>query len=221
MKRIRRYTGTSILLFLLFAVFTVLVTKIDVQPIGPDGSSVGFATLNGQVFERFGVHPFFYHLTSYLGILCILIAFCFAALGAAQFFARKNLWKVDWVILLLCVFYVLVAAFYLLFETVIVNYRPVILEEGLEASYPSSHTMLSICIMATSLPLCDHFFHRSRSIMNLCRVASIFIILLTVIGRLLSGVHWFTDIIGSMLLSSALVMLFYAAYEYIDYRLNR
>lgn len=221
MKRIRRYTGTSILLFILFTVFTALVKNIDVQPIGPDGSSVGFAALNGQVFERFGVHPFFYHLTGYLGILCILIAFCFAALGVAQFFARKNLWKVDWVILLLCVFYVLVVAFYLLFEVVVINYRPVILEEGLEASYPSSHTMLSICIMATSLPLCDHFFHRSRSLMNLCRVVSILMILLTVIGRLLSGVHWFTDIVGSLLLSSALVMLFYAAYEYIDYRLNR
>lgn len=220
MKRIKSYTKLSLILFGLFILFTVLVKYVDVQSIGPEGSSVGLASLNGIVCNVIGFHPFWYHLTSYLGILCILIAFCFAALGAAQCFARKSLWKVDWILFLLCAFYILVIVIYVFFENVIVNYRPVILEEGLEASYPSTHTMLSICIMATALPLCDHFFHRNRRLMNLCRVVSILIIFFTVIGRLLSGVHWFTDIIGSLFLSSALVMLFYAAYEYVAYRLE-
>ena len=52
-----------------------------------------------------------------------------------------------------------------------------------------------------------------RAVLNTVSAA---IILITVIGRLLSGVHWFTDIIAGVLLSSALVMLYYSSVIYID-----
>ena len=49
--------------------------------------------------------------------------------------------------------------------------------------------------------------------------AAVFVIAfstLMVIGRLISGVHWVTDIIGSVLLSTGLYMLYWSAVLYTD-----
>ena len=37
-----------------------------------------------------------------------------------------------------------------------------------------------------------------------------------VVGRLLSGVHWFTDIVGGILLSAGLVMLYQTGAEKVE-----
>ena len=199
------------LLFLLFAAFTIVVSLVDVQPIGPEQSEVGLATLNGCVFEHLGVNMDWYHLTEWLGLAVLLIPLCFAALGLWQLIRRKSLRKVDAPLLLLGAFYALVAAFYLLFEKVIINYRPVILSEGLEASYPSSHTMLAICVTATAMMVIRRLPTLSRHLRIVLKIVFASMLVLTVLGRLLSGVHWFTDIAGGALLSAALVMLYKAA----------
>lgn len=202
-------------LFLLFAVFTIVVTKVDVRPIGPEQSPVGLSSLNQFIFELLGVNLLWYDITGWLGVIAILFAFGFAAIGLFQLIKRKSLWKVDYQILLLGVFYIIVIAVHVFFEKVIINYRPIILITSLEASYPSSHTMIVICIMVTAM----FQFHRLRGNQKnwivILDSISILLISATVIGRLISGVHWFTDIMAGGILSVALVMLYNSAVTFI------
>ena len=192
-----------------FVLWTVLVSLVDIRAIGPNGSSVGFATLNGYVHERTGVNFPLYTITDWLGLVPIGVALGFAMLGLAQWIKRKSLLKVDRSLLVLGGFYVVVVAAYLFFEIVVINYRPVLLDGYLEASYPSSTTMLVMCVMPAAMMqlharIKNHVFRR-------CVMVSIAVFMaFMVIGRLISGVHWFTDIVGGALLSAGLVMIYYS-----------
>ena len=190
-----------------FVLWTILVCFVDVRAIGPEGSSVGFAALNGFVHELTGVNWFLYTITDWLGIVPIAVALGFAILGLVQLIKRKSLWKVDHSILVLGVFYIVVMAAYIFFEVVVINYRPTLIDGYLEASYPSSTTMLVMCVMPTAA------MQLNARIKNtvLRRFAVIAIVVFTafmVIGRLVSGVHWITDIIGGALLSAGLVTMY-------------
>ena len=190
-----------------FVLWTIFVCFVDVRAIGPEGSSVGFATLNGFVHELTGVNWLLYTVTDWLGIVPIAVALVFAILGLVQLIKRKSLWKVDHSILALGVFYIVVMAAYIFFEVVVINYRPTLIDGYLEASYPSSTTMLVMCVMPTAA------MQLNARIKNtvLRRFAVIAIVVFTafmVIGRLLSGVHWITDIIGGALLSAGLVTMY-------------
>lgn len=201
-------------LFLLFAVFTIFVAFFDVQPIGPEGSKVGFASVNRFVFQKLGVHPVWYEVTEWFGIAALMCAAGFGAMGLCQLIKRKSIRKVDSSILTLGMFYALVIICYLFFEQVVINCRPVILEEGLEASYPSSHAMLVVCIMATAAMQIRTRFSEKKKFCLAVEIGAVLVSAVTVIGRLLSGVHWFTDIVGGLLLSAALISLYSAVMEF-------
>ena len=199
----------SIFCLMAFVLLTVLLRLVDVQPIGPNGSSVGFATVNQIVHNFTGVNWYFYYITDLLSIIPIFIVIGFAVFGLFQWINRKDIRKVDCDILLLGGFYIVVAAVYLLFETIVVNYRPVLVDGLLEPSYPSSTTMLVLCVMSTALIQIDSRFGKSvlRKILLFTIVLFVFIM---VTFRLISGVHWFTDIVAGALLSIGLVLLYKA-----------
>lgn len=187
-----------------FALWTALVSLADVQAIGPEGSVVGFATLNGSVRKLTGVNWLLYTVTDWLGLVPVAVAIGFAVLELAQLISRKSLWRVDRSILALGIFYVVVVVAYLFFEAVVINYRPVLIDGRLEASYPSSTTLLVMCVMPTAA------IQLNARIKNnlLRRIAITSIVAFTafmVMGRLVSGVHWITDIVGGALLSAGLV----------------
>ena len=195
-----------------FVLWTLLLLCVDVKPIGPRESCVGFATLNGYIHRLTGANFSLYIITDWLGILPIAIAFGFAILGLFEWISQKSILKVDKSILALGAFYAVVFAAYLFFECVVINYRPVLIEGCLEASYPSSTTMLVMCVMPTAMM---QFSSRVRSsaikrILNLSITA---FILFMVTGRLISGVHWFTDIIGGALFSIGIVTIYYAVFS--------
>ena len=191
----------------LFALWTAAVTAVDVQAIGPQGSRVGLAGLNGWIHGLTGVHMWLYTLTDWLSLIPLLLVLGFAILGLTQWIGRKSLLKVDRSILTLGGFYATVLGIYLFFEKCIVNYRPVLIEGKLEASYPSSTTVLVICVMITAAMEFQNRIQNPRKRRWITRMITIFTVLM-VIGRLLSGVHWFTDIVGGILLSTGLVMLY-------------
>ena len=204
MEKRRRLFFAGVSLLASFVLWTVLIRFVDVQSIGPRESSVGFATLNNYVHDLTGVNMSLYVITDWLGLVPIAVALGFAILGLVQFIKRKSLRKVDHSILALGVFYIAVMAAYVFFEMVVINYRPTLIAGYLEASYPSSTTMLVMCVMPTAAMQLNV---RIKNIMNR-RCVIITIVVFTafmVIGRLLSGVHWITDIIGGALLSTGLV----------------
>lgn len=205
-KAQKKYIAT-VGLFVLFIIYTILVVTVDVQPVGPEKSKIGFASINMAVFRSLGESSFWYTLTKYLGVIAILVVLGFGVVGLLQMIRRKNFFRTDLEILVLGGFYVVMAAFYLLFEKVILNYRPVLEEGKLAASYPSSHTMLVCCVMATAIFQFNRMI-KNQTICILADIAAVVVIALMVMGRLLSGVHWLTDIIGGVLISAALVMLY-------------
>ena len=190
-----------------FAAWTVVICFVDVENIGPLDSRVGLSAINGAVRNLFGVHMSLYTVTDWLGLVPIGFAAGFAIIGLAQWIRRGRLLNVDRSIIALGVFYLVVIAIYLLFEIAVVNYRPVLIDGRLEASYPSSTTVLSISVMATSMiQLCGRI---KKELFRRCAIIAISaFILFMVLGRLFSGVHWFSDIIGGILLSAGLVELY-------------
>ena len=192
-----------------FMLWTVLVRFVDVRAIGPEGSSVGLATLNGFVHELTGVNWILYAVTDWLGLVPIAVALGFAGLGLVQLIKRKSLWKVDHSILALGVFYIVVMAAYIFFEMRVINYRPTLIDGYLEASYPSSTTMLVMCVMPTATMQLN--VRIKNTVLKGCTIIAIVsFTTFMVIGRLISGVHWITDIIGGALLSAGLVMIYYS-----------
>lgn len=192
-----------------FMLFTFMAKFFDVKTIGPQGSSVGFAALNGWLHDLLGVNMALYKITDWASILVLLIALGFAVLGLWQLIKRKSLFKVDSSILVLGGFYMVVFAAYLFFEIFPINYRPVLINGFLEPSYPSSTTLLVLCIMPTAMLQFSRLITKSKARMIVNTSCFIFMVLM-VIGRFLSGVHWFTDLLGGALLSAALVTLYFS-----------
>ena len=198
-----------------FSLLTVLIQWVDVQAVGQNGTKIGFADFNVWFHQLTGVHMTIYTITDWLGLVPIFIASSFGVLGLVQLIKRRSLLKVDPDILILGAYYVLVTACYLIFEMIPINYRPVLIEGRLEASYPSSTTLLVLSVMPTLMFQVDR---RARNPL-IRRTAEVFVIVLSVfmvIGRLLSGVHWATDIVGSILLSAGLFSLYRPAVLFAD-----
>ena len=214
MNKQKRNFLLSLFFILLAIIFTMLVKVVDVKQIGVNETNIGFATVNKLVFEYIGVNIIWYHITDWLGLIPIFIAMIYALIGVIQLIKRKSIFKVDKEIIILGIFYIIVIIIYIFFEKIIINYRPILIEGFLEVSYPSSHTLMTICLCGSSIIINKKMFN-NKSI-RFINILSLTIILITVIGRLLSGVHWFTDIIGGILISIALLMTLYSLMDIIE-----
>ncbi|MBQ5491121.1 MAG: phosphatase PAP2 family protein [Treponema sp.] len=193
-----------------FIVFTVLVCCIDAQPVAPDGSLVGFATINQAVHKFFGISNTWYRVTQILGLVAIVVAFAFAVVGFVQLLQRRSFVQVDRSLIVLGCVYVAVIVLYILFEKLALNVRPVLTSEGLEPSYPSTHTLLILTIFGTArYQLKQYVSNKSWQIV--IDVLCLLVMVTAVAGRLVCGVHWCTDIVGGVILSLALIR-FYKAF---------
>ena len=198
----------GISLIVAFLLWTAAIQLIDVQAIGPRETVVGFATMNRLVHNLTGVHMSLYTITDWLGLVPFGVVLGFALLGLIQWIQRRHFLKVDYDILILGAFYIVVMAVYILFEILVVNFRPVLINGYLEASYPSSTTMLVMCVMPTTAMQIQ--WRTKNNILNRMLILLIAAFIgFMVIGRLISGVHWITDIIGGAVLSAGLVQLYH------------
>ena len=202
----KRFLAATLLLCT-FVIWTACIKVIDVEAVGPLGSEVGFASLNIWFHQLSGVHMTLYTITDWLGLVPVAVCMLFAAMGMIQWVRRGRLRQVDYDILLLGVYYIIVIAGYLLFEMIPVNYRPIFIEGRLEASYPSSTTLLVLSVMPTLVFQANRRLQHPAIKNTIAACATAFMIFM-VAGRLVSGVHWLTDIVGGALLSAGLFYLY-------------
>ena len=195
-------------LIALFVIWTVLVCTYDVRAIGPLGSSVGFASINSRFRDFVGVNFTLYEITDVLGLIPIGTALGFAILGLWEWISRKSIFKVDFSLLMLGIFYAVVILIFIMFEKLAINYRPVLIDGVKEASYPSSTTLLTACVMPSAIV---QFKMRVRSACTRRVLISLSYAFLAfmIAGRILSGVHWFSDIVGGALISAGLVVIYF------------
>ncbi len=190
-----------------FAIFTILVQTVDVKPLGVNGTNIGFSTINCMIHKLSGVNMTLYTITDWAGFVPIFVAFSFSIVGLAQLIKRKSLIKVDADILILGGYYIVIATLYVVFEMIPVNYRPIRINGFVEASYPSSTTLL---VMSVMLTFAEQICRRGKT--GIVKTTAYLLITLfsmfMVAGRLVSGVHWLTDILGSVIMSVGLYYIY-------------
>ena len=193
-----------------FIIWTVLIQKVDVQPLGVNGTNIGFSKINCWFRQLTGVHMGIYNITDWLGLVPVFTCMIFGGMGIAQLIKRRSLLKVDYDIIFLGIYYIIVIWGYLIFEMIPINYRPILIEGVMEASYPSSTTLLVLGVMPT---LIEQVNRRSESVIfkGTINAFAICFSVFMVLGRLISGVHWLTDIVGAIMLSLGLFCIYKAS----------
>ena len=199
------WTGAS--LIFAFIIWTALILCVDMQPAGVNGTNIGFATVNTWFHHLTGVHLWIYTVSDWLGLVPIAACMCFGVLGLTQLIRRKSLLKVDRDILLLGGYYILVILGYLIFEMIPINYRPILIDGAQEASYPSSTTLLVLSVMPTLVFQANRRM-KSTTWRQITLILTALFTAFMVIGRLVAGVHWLSEIIGAILLSTGLYLLY-------------
>ena len=195
-------------LFVLFAGFTYLTLTYDVAPVGFEGSRLGFSHINVRFHNVFGYNKGCFDVTEYLGYLCLAVAAANAFIAIKDFLrAKYRLKRMHRRNIFTMVFYAVVVAFYVLFMFVTINYRPI----EAESSYPSSHTMLGLCVMFSEVAILSYSPNRLRFWAILFQIMCFVCMACMVVFRLLSGVHWLTDIIGGVILSASLICLYWGS----------
>lgn len=203
----KRHLFSGIICIAAFIIWTILILNIDVQPVGQNGTNIGFATFNQWFHHLTGVHMIIYIITDWLGLVPVFICFLFGGLGLFQWIKRKSLFLVDHDIILLGIYYVIVISCYLIFEIIPINYRPILIDGFLEASYPSSTTLLVLSVMPTLVFQSDRRLKNATAKKSI-RILTVLFSVFMVMGRLYAGVHWFTDIVGAVLLSTGLFEIY-------------
>ena len=202
----------TILFFVLFVGFLYCVKNIDVDSIGPNGGKVGLSHINKQVFDKFGQDPNWDKISDYILYGAMATVAIFALIGLKQLIQRKSLLKIDADIYLLAAFYVVVVGVYVAFDKVIINCRPIVTDEGIEASFPSSHTLITLCFLATTMIQVANRV-KNKAIKVIIDLVCIACIVVMSVARLKAGMHWFSDVVGAILLGMFLVMLYYSLYS--------
>lgn len=202
----------SVILTIVSIVYTILVKTVDVKPIGPNNSNIGFSRLNDAFRSLIGSSTLIYKITEVFGLILLLLVVIYGCIGIGQLISRKKIFKVDREIIILGCLYVLMMVVYVFFEKVVINYRPILIDNELEASYPSSHTILALCVGLSSLKVSKRYFNKKY--IKIINYITIGLMLVVFLGRLISGVHWLSDIIGGLIISFTLLSYFNLAYDW-------
>ena len=196
-----------VLFLMLFLIWTYSVMRVDVKTVGVNGSNIGLSGLNIWFHNLTGVNMFLYCYTDLLSIIPLAVCGLFGFIGFYQLVNRKSILKVDHDILVLGCYYVIVIGVFLMFEQIPINYRPILIEGKMDVSYPSSTTLLVLCVMPTLIEQINRRL-KNRSMIKIISFITLIYSLLMVFFRLMSGVHWFSDIIGGILLSISLILVY-------------
>ena len=197
------YTGLMVLVAILF---TIAVDKIDTALVL--GKEIGFSNVNIAVHQMLGTSDTFDLLSDITMIVSALLMGGLVFIGTYQLISGKGFKAVDKEILIAGAVLVLMSITYLFFEKVVINFRPVLEDGFLEASYPSTHVLLTTVINIVAI---DYIVTKIKN-KKIMLPSVITVAVITVVGfgaRVLSGMHWITDIVGALLIASCLVMIYF------------
>ena len=211
MNSVKRDFKRPLVMLVVTILFSVLTFVVDRKPIGYDGTSVGFSSINGLFAGSFGYNPVMDTLSDIAMYLSFLVVAAFAFFGVMQLIRGKSLSKVDKVIIGLGILYVIVAVLYVAFDKIPINYRPILQpgETELETSFPSTHTLVICTVLGSGIVAVKRLFKNEMTV-RVLKIAFIAIMAIGVCARLFAGVHWLTDIVAGLLFSVTLVSLYTA-----------
>lgn len=208
MSKVKNFVWAGIMLAL-FVLLAVLLLTVDVTTGGVEGSNIGLSFLNVPMKNLLGTSRGAYTFSKYLGLfglLCVAVvaaSFLIRIIGQKSF---KALTKKEYE---LGGLYFVTAVLYVIFNKILINYRPIIKwdEEKPESSFPSSHTVMAIVIFGSLASIAGDYF-KNDAVCKFLKILCVIFAILIVVGRTLSGVHWFTDIIGGVFLGFALLLAY-------------
>ena len=187
---------------------TAAVGLIDVQGTSV-GKDVGFGTLNNVIFAFFGENEVWGKITDILlGVLiasAVIAIFWAAARWAKEGKDSKKMGKS------LACFGVaggVAAAIYLIFEKLLViNYSPVL--EGGKAvpSFPSTHVLVAVVLAMISAIILTSLL-KKRVLRIAVNTILPTLMVWMMVGVILAGTGWFTDVIGGLLYGMTAVSLY-------------
>ncbi|MBE5829388.1 MAG: phosphatase PAP2 family protein [Butyrivibrio sp.] len=211
MNSTKRDFKRPLVMLVVTILFSVLTFVVDRKPIGYDGTTVGFSSINGLFAGSFGYNPVMDTLSDIAMYLSFLVVAAFAFIGVMQLIRGKSLSKVDKVIIGLGILYVVVAVLYVAFDKIPINYRPILQpgETELETSFPSTHTLVICTVLGSGIVAAKRLFKNEMTV-RVLKIAFIAIMAIGVCARLFAGVHWLTDIVAGLLFSVTLVSLYTA-----------
>lgn len=204
--------------FILAIVFLVLSAgfiygckNINVDKVGPNKVEVGYSSINEKVFNKLGKNDKYDKISDYLLYEAMATVGIFGVIGLYQLIRRKSLLKIDGDIWMLAWYYVLVVAVYVGFDKLSINLRPILTEKGAEPSFPSSHTLITFCFLGvTMIQASDRV--RKKALRWFINIVCIGSMLAMPILRLLAGMHWFSDVVGGIIIGHVFVLAYKAFY---------
>lgn len=206
------YLLFPIISFILFLVFTILVKTLDVTYI-QDIGYLGFYNINTSINSKIQVMntSLYNKLSDVIMIISFVSVAIFAAIGIVQLIKRKSFKQVDPFLYILLGLYVLVAAMYLTFSLMKINFSPLSTKENLKDSYPSSHVFISITLFVSGVMTATKYVNMGKWMSVIGFTGAILLSILSAVTRMFSGQHYFTDIIGAILLAIFLISAYYSA----------
>lgn len=198
--------------FISFLVFTILVKTVDVTYI-QDIGYLGFYNVNTSINSKIQAMntPLYDKLSDVIMIISFVSVAIFAVIGIVQLIKRKSFKQVDPILYILLALYVLVAAMYLTFSLMKINFSPLSTKENLKDSYPSSHVFISITLFVSGVITATKYVNMGKWMNVIGFAGAILLSILSAITRMFSGQHYFTDIIGAVLLAIFLISVYYSA----------
>ena len=196
-----------ILLVLALGGLILALKMVDVQAAGPLDSQIGLAGINTRFRDLIGQNALMHVLADMLLYTSFAVVLCFGLDGLIQLISGRSLKNVDKGLLFLVPIYLLMAVFYVAFEKYIINYRPILEDGVLEASFPSSHVLMIVTILGTAALELKHLVgnRAGRGLLQ-------FLCILGCIGGIavvsLHGRHWLTDVAGGVLCAGILISLY-------------
>lgn len=198
------YGALSGIMLIIILVFIVLLKKVNVGTNGD--KNIGLSKINLAIYNSLGTNKIMDIISTIILAMAGALALFFVVIGIIEVVKRKKLEMLDNSIKALALVYVITGWIYLIFDYILViNYRPTAECISSSPSFPSTHTMLILMIFLTGITVLEGLI-KNKKLLYSVEICFGLLGILAIVTRMLSGKHWFTDIIAGILFA---IMLYF------------